>query len=482
MLAVVFTLGSCNNFLDEAPDNRVELDDLDKAAQLLTNAYSVASVAFTDWMSDDSDLIQGTVKRPEHEVFFWEDIEQGPDYQDTPEFYWYETYAAIAHANEVLNVLEELPAETEEDVLRKNAIEAEARLSRAYHHFMLVNVFGRQFDLQGSGGDPGVPYITEPETSFLVGYKRNSVKNVYDNIEEDLSIGLELINDNFFLNSGKYHFNRNAALAFASRFYLYRGDFVRCEAFSSQLLGNNPENFVRDFNSDEYQLAKSSITGYPSLYSSADDPANLLLVRKISLIHIPSLGYGPTTTFYRSLFADLNPFFQTTDERENPAFVKGINGVFPVRYDNLFERTSLNSNVGLPYHIEVAFRGEEVLLNRVEANIIRNNLDEAVADLQILVERRYSGGPVNLSIPFLRSWFGADDDPTFTDQLILFNFLLFERRKEFISQGMRWFDLKRLEIQLIRESGMSLDIDDPRRVIQIPKSAIEVGGLEPNPR
>ncbi|CAE7842843.1 susC [Symbiodinium microadriaticum] len=290
VVVMAMTITACDSFLDEVPDNRVDLNNLDKAAQVLTNAYAVASTGFTDWMTDDVDVTTGTTKRPEHDVFFWEDIEQGPSYQDTPEFFWYETYNAIAHANEVLNVLDELPAETTEELRKKDAIEAEARLARAYGHFMLVSLFGKPFNLQTSGSDPGVPYITEPEVNFIQLYERNSVRNVYERIEEDLLIGLEKVDDTFYANSGKYHFNRNAALAFASRYYLFRGDFLRCIEYSTRLLGNDPGSFVRDMTSETYQAAKSSTSGYPALFTSVEEPANLMLIRKISLIQIPNLG------------------------------------------------------------------------------------------------------------------------------------------------------------------------------------------------
>ena len=39
-------LVACDNYLEESPDNRVELNTLDKAAQLLTNAYSEAGYNF----------------------------------------------------------------------------------------------------------------------------------------------------------------------------------------------------------------------------------------------------------------------------------------------------------------------------------------------------------------------------------------------------------------------------------------------------
>ncbi|MGL1886825.1 MAG: RagB/SusD family nutrient uptake outer membrane protein [Reichenbachiella sp.] len=485
-IALLLIVGSCESFLDEAPDNRVALTDLDKASQLLTNAYSIASPVFTDWMTDDFIYTQGTTIRPSHQqLYAWEDVTAGHEEQDTPDFFWYETYNAIAHANEVLLVLDELESDTEEDENRRDAIEAEALLTRAYGHFMLVNMFGEHYG--GSGSPDGIPYIKTPEVDFLVEYDRRSVNRVYDAIEDDLLDGLELVNDTYYSNSGKYHFNTNAALAFAVRFYLYKRDFVRCLQYANQLLGNSPEAYVRDFTSDEYQDAKSSINGYPQLFSSADEPANLLLMRKISLFQRNDFAFGIEDNLYSSLYGT-NPF-GATDERENPAFVKGLNALFPVRYESLFERSSLNSNVGNPYHIGVMFKGEEVLFNRAEANLYSNKLDAAIADLQVITDRRYTGAEdLTLTLELIRGFYGAEDDPNFSDADAVLNYLLLEKRKEFLCQGLRWFDIKRYGMSVqhsyepVGGGIIELSSDDPRKVLQIPQSAQEVGGLEANPR
>ncbi len=487
MLAMgLLLIGGCNNFLDEVPDNRVSLNNLEKAGQLLTNAYSEASYAFTDWMTDNVAYTRGVNLRTNHqESYAWEDETTDATELDTPTFFWNATYNAIAHANEVLAVLETFEINNEEDAARKRAVESEALLTRAYGHFMLVNLFGRHYDEQRAGTDLGVPYVDTPETVFIKTYKRNTVQEVYDRVEEDMLRGLELADDSFFSNSGKYHFNRNAALAFASRFYLFKGEYQKCIEYSDELLGNDPSFFVRDLTSDEFLNASSSIDGYSQLYSSPDLPGNLLLIRKVSLVQRTDFGHGPTTTLYNNLFG-LNPFPGTVDERENPALVKGENGVFPIRYQSLFQRSSLNSNVGTPYHIHMAFRGEEVLFNRMEALIELNRLDAAINDLQVLVDNRYSGQPVTVTIELLREAFGVAGDPFISDKFVLDTYVQIERRKEFIVQGLRWFDIKRFELEvdhnLADGSVITLDKKDLRKVLQIPASAIEVGGLQPNPR
>ncbi len=483
-------VAGCDAFLDELPDNRVTLDNLEKASQLLTNGYSVASPAFTDYMTDNVTFTQGTTIRQNHEqLFSWTDGTTGPDEQDSPEFFWNETYNAIAHANEVLAVINDIPTTTEEERAHKDAIKGEARLIRAYGHFMLVNVFAPHYDPDNADTDLGIPYIKTPETTFLAKYERNTVAEVYEEIEDDLLRGLDLVNDNFYSNSGKYHFNRNAALAFASRFYLYRAadanDIQSCIRYSDQLLGSDPGSFVRDMTTDEFRNAKSSIDAYPQLYNSPDLQSNLLLMRKITLTHVPFFGHGIGRNEHSDLFA-LNPFTGSTDERENPALQMGINAVLPLRYEILFQRSSLNSNTGLYYCIAPIFRGEEVLLNRIEANTYFGNNTRAIADLQVFVERRYRGDDINITMEQLRSWFGAENDPDFTDFLILLNFVILERQKEFLLQGMRWFDIKRFGFEVVHitptEGAILLEADDPRKALQIPQSAIDVGGLEPNAR
>jgi starch-binding outer membrane protein, SusD/RagB family len=471
-VVILILLSGCDKYLEENPDNRVDLNTTEKAAQLLTNAYSSAAYTFTEWMSDNVTWTNGTVKLLEHnQAYEWLDVT--PDNQDTPTYFWTATYDAIAHANEVLAVIDDLPGER----ARRRAVQGEALLTRAYGHFMLVNLFAKHYDEETAGNDMGIPYVEEPERVFLKQYTRNSVREVYDKIEKDLLNGLRLVNDNFYANSGKYHFTRNAALAFASRFYLFKGDFENCINYSTQLLEGDPEVFVKDISGILGQTANPN--EFIQAFVSPTDQSNLLMIRNITNFPV-NVGHWPSPNLINALY-NSNPWFvdDVRTSNEYPIYLRGT-GWGLAKYEFLFERSSLTSNVGLYYTIMPVLRGEEVILNRAEAYAFSNNFDAAMADLQVIVKNRYEGNPA-VTLPVLRSYYGNNNNLVATVR-----FILDERRKEFMHEGLRWFDIKRYGIPVTHATQfldqLFLEADDKRKILQIPKAAIDVGGLEPNPR
>ena len=472
MAATALVASACGDYLEENPDNRVELNTMEKASQLLTNAYSSAGYSFTEWMSDNVSFTTGTVKLPEHnQAYLWEDITT--DSQDTPIYFWTSTYDAIAHANEVLAVIEDLPGERDQ----KLAVEAEALLTRAYGHFMLVNLFAKHYNAETAATDPGIPYVLEPEREFLKKYNRNTVEEVYDFIEADLKRGLRYVDASYYANSGKYHFTREAALAFASRFYLFKGDYTNCLDYSNQLLANDPSVFVKDITRllDETPNPDEFI----SAYTSPTDQSNLLVVRQVTNFPV-NVGYWPSPSLVSQLY-DSNPWFEedVRTSNEYPIYLRGT-GWAIAKFEFLFERSSLTSNVGLYYTIAPVFRGEEVLLNRAESFVYLNQSALAIDDLQTMVDLRYSGDP-DVNVADLKSYYGISND-----RVAILSYILDERRKEFMHEGLRWFDIRRynIPVQHLDQSGIAvtLEAEDPRKVLQIPKAAIDVGGLEPNPR
>lgn len=471
----VTLLTGCDKYLEENPDNRVELNNLEKAGQLLTNAYSAGGYEFTEWMTDNVTYTNGTTKLPEHvQAYEWKDV--FPVSQDTPTNYWENTYDAIAHANEVLAVVDDLPGEE----AQRDAVKGEALLTRAYGHFMLVNLFAKHYVAATADTDPGIPYPIEPERDFLVQYERLSVQEVYDMVEDDLLDGLKLVDASFYANSGKYHFTRDAALAFASRFYLFKGDWQKCVEYSTEMLGENPDVFVKDV----YTMLDQSSNDddFIRKYTAPTERSNLLMIRQVTNFPV-NVGFWPDFNLFANLFY-VNPFNSDDDARVSvrgyPVYQRGDNGICVNKYEFLFERSSITSNVGTYYTIATAFHGEEVLLNRAEAYTQLNQVSKALADLQVLARKRYTP-TVTLTAALLRNYYGSSNA-----QEVTLAYVLEERQKEFIHEGLRWFDLKRYRYSLrhVLQDGslITLEADDKRKVLQIPQAAIDVGGLAPNER
>ncbi|MCX2739743.1 RagB/SusD family nutrient uptake outer membrane protein [Pontibacter anaerobius] len=89
---------------------------------------------------------------------------------------WDDLYRGISRANNAIKYIPTTPGLTEEE---SNRLAAEARFFRAYAYFYLVRMFGE------------VPVITEPYESLDNLYvERNSVKEVYNLIEEDLKFAV----------------------------------------------------------------------------------------------------------------------------------------------------------------------------------------------------------------------------------------------------------------------------------------------------
>lgn len=489
------SLCSCDSYLDEVPDSRISITSTAQVSELLTNAYSKSSYLFTDGMTDDvSYIAANNVLEKMQQLYRWQ-VCTFED-QDTPAYYWSQTYNALSHANQALQSLAKLPNSPE-----KQAALAEAYLTRAYGHFMLVNVFGKHYNPATSSQDLGVPYITEPEDVLVKSYRRKTVAEVYDLVEKDMLKGLQTVDNSFYKNTGKYHFTKQAALAFASRFYLYKKEYDQCIKYSNQLLGSNPSRYIRKYAD---VLAGQGPSGIARVFSDTKLDANLMLIRQqMSYQLYYGVGYRTTPTISLQLFLD---FRNRLDKRSLIFYVgNGANSsVYPPKHEPLFQRASLTSSSGIPYSVVVVFRGEEVLLNKLEA--LSMQMQEAKKAKNTAEERRLRAQIINEIHPLVKDRYNIPDrGPNYTYSLgnypqynhfrrgganivtdstgFVSQFVQDEKRREFVNEGLRWFDIKRRN-QVIRHTlsdGTIQELDslDSRKAMQIPAYAI-TNGLKPN--
>lgn len=471
ILITIFSLTlffGCDDYLDETPDNRQTITSLDDVSELLVSAYTDGSQFFLEWRTDNVAAIFDNTQVDWMTENYQYRLVQSSAQQDTPSYLWETTYNAIAHANQALEALDEISGG--DDDFRKS-LRGEALICRAYNHFILANVFSQHYN-DANKGTLGIPYITAPETSLKVEYERGTLEETYQLIEKDLLEALPLISDAYYTGLGKYHFTKNAANAFASRFYLFTQDFDKCIEYSNKIIGNGTigTTYVRDMAAVFTGTSSAQIADQ---FNDITQAYNLFVSRKESTGDRYYFGYRTNTSVINEVIR-IN-IQRDSDERDY-FYNYGTQARSQPKYNELFRYTT--ATTGFPYIVVTEFRSEEVIFNRMESYIMQNRLQEALDDYNVFATLRYTNGG-QLSLQNVVDYFGG------TEQEAMLEFILSERRKEFLNESLRWYDIKRHNIEVthvdVNGDTYVLEAEDLKKAIQIPQKAT-VNGIEANPR
>lgn len=517
MLASVAILASCSDQLDTLPDNRTTLDTPKKIAGLLVTAYPDRTpTLFNEWMSDNTDYMgaqnsQGN--RGGDQYFFWQEQTEGGN--DSPEMVWMLYYEGVYKANEALAAIDDQGG-PKNDILRNS--KGEALLIRAYDHFILANEFCRPYNGKTSTKDAGLYYATgiADFSAAAEQSNRGTVADVYEKIAADIEAGIPLLNDTYEVP--KYHFNKQAAYAFATRFYLYYEKWEKAKEYADKLLGSNPAASLRDYRALQAMPLSKSDQAVKSAeaYCSASADCNLLVQTSVSNA---GMALGPwliskryTLTNYLSeteLFNSNNIWGTSSNLIWKPFTVNSGENNFALlmKLSREFEVRNTTTGSGYLRTLNVDFTMDEALLNRAEAEIMLGQNDAACADMTIWMKNFFNTN-VTLTPTSVQTYFktvpyayadAAKMVPSFKKHISprftidaegsvqesLLQCLLNFRRIETVHQGMRWMDIRRYNIEiprrLIGANGKPsknldwLEKDDPRQVVQIPQSIREAG-------
>ncbi len=505
----VFAVACADDFLDKMPDSRTMVDSKTKVRKLLVSAYPQGgSSVFTELASDnivDEGEANPNVEDIYIEMAYWKDMKRTSN--DDTKSYWENCYNAIANANLALESIEKLKGKDFQ------AEKGEALIARAYAHFCLVNIFAKHYNIATADKDLGIAYMTKGETALNPKYQRNSVADVYKKIEADIEAGLPLISDEIY-EQPRYHFNKAAANAFAARFYLYYGKWEKAVKCANEVADKG--------------LIDWAYLG--SLSTRINFRAKALINDKASLLLIPDVSnaeyiFGPWyecarinhTNFIAERETGTNkmPWGQLDPKSSynsplfvingNPNFSKTIFAQVP-RY---FEYTDPVAKIGYARTVYNVFTVDEALLVRAEANIHLGNYNEALADLNAWTRNYFKNAPeVTMqqvmdfydNIPYSEP--SADGltqkkklNPVYftvkdKEHENMLHYVLQCRRLLTMHSGLRWYDVKRMGIEVPRlqkqKTGEyklieTLVLGDNRRAIQLPSDVI-ASGLEPNPR
>lgn len=516
VLAVsTLSLSSCNDYLDTLPDNRTPIDTEQKVAQLLVTAYpDISNMLLNETMSDNADYYgdkNPNGERVGDQMYFWQDVTEADN--EAPLNIWQSCYSAIANANQALASIEEMGGATTSSL---RTSKAEALLCRAYSHFLLVNEFCKHYNTETGKTDLGIPYSDKVEM-ILDHTDRGNVADVYARIDKDIQEALPLVSNDY--NVPKYHFNKNAAYAFAARFYLYYEKWDQVVKYADMCLGENPASSLRDWKA--MGALTSDFDAIAQYYVGADLSSNLLLSTYISST---GLYFGPYVYFKR--YSHGTYLSKNEDLTAANVWGKGKYYYQPfIRNGNnfdlaqiwklpyMFEYKDPVARTGLAHTVSVVFSTDELLLNRAEAYIMQKQYDKALADLNLWMHNiidtetvlttesiqkfynsvtySYSDAKKMLSTvkKHLNPVFAIDAEGSVQETML--QCVLGFRRIETLHQGLRWFDVKRYGIEIVRRlmgpAGTPVELldvlkkDDLRRAVQIPLD-IREAGLKANPR
>ncbi len=421
LVSSAFMFASCSDFLDMAPDQRTEINTPEAVRKLLVSAYPSGNWATIGELSSDNMVDNNSphvspwasgvnkdkpiyynllsMEKMDDELFAFEPVTASMG-TDSPSSVWQGCYTAIATANHALEAIAKLEAEGV-DPSEFEASKGEALLVRAYNHFILANVFCQAYKgADASREDLGIPYVTEVEDVLQGKYERGTVTDVYEKIKKDLEEGLPLIDDASY-TVAKYHFNTNAAHAFAARFYLFAHEYDKVIEHANIVLGGEDASAAAPLMRDLTKFdGCSTLDSYVNVWLDYESPANLMFIPTYSItmrVLISGYRYGVNhDAAYGSIYG-LGPTWRTI--MPHPfvfavgAFTNGRQdyGLAITTCGEKFEYTDKVSGIGYPHIVRREFTTEETLLCRAEAYLMKAALeggneqyiDKAFADLTV---------------------------------------------------------------------------------------------------
>ncbi|SDC51888.1 RagB/SusD family nutrient uptake outer membrane protein [Pedobacter soli] len=474
--AILLLTPSCNKYLDTNPDNRTEINSVDKVAQLVGTAYPAYDyLTFTEAASDNTEDKGpgiGTVTDITSRPYFWQDVAGSST--NTPTNYWTGCYRGIAAANQALEAIDQNnfgPA-----VL---PYKGEALVARAYAHFMLVTLFAKAYVIGGANDAPGIPYVTVPETEVIKQYDRETVKSTYEKIEKDLTEGIALLSASAY-SVPKFHFTPAAAHAFASRFYLFKGEWQKVIDHASAISTENFANIIRPINSTLNAMAYAD---YKVALTKDDQKYNLLLANQYSTYQrtYPRYGYG----------ANLVKMFSAGYNITGKAYAfkiayTTVPNYTTGKYSEFFYVTNQIANTGQPYIMSPLLTTDEALMNRAEAYARLNQFDNAIKDVNIMLSQTVKSYVASdaATLDKIKAFYSITDS-----QEAVIKIILETKKSIFLQEGIRWMDILRNRLTVKHnvldavgnETFIELGPDDNRRMFQLPEEA-RLSGVPLNPR
>lgn len=388
---------------------------------------------------------------------------------DRVQLAWRQIYNGINKANVAID---NMPNVSGSDVVKTRLIN-EAKFIRGLLYFHAVRLWG------------GVPIVLHPATSINVESlksKRETVDAVYAQIITDLTDAEALPSTYTGTNVGRA--TSGAAKAILAKVYLTRKDWPNAILKAKEVINGGYgyalfENFADVFN-------KTQKNGKEHIFSVQFEPNQAGNGSSGSTFQATSFT-GFTATEPADIISDVTLFYNIYapgDTRRDVSYTKQLlnpaTGTLYTFPKPIFSKYLDKTNLAAPSNVAINFpiiRYADILLSLAEATNEKDGATAEALELVNQVRRRAFGKAINT--PDV----AVDLAGLSTDQLR--EAIREERKKEFVQEGQRWFDLVRWGtlVTEVKKVTAKNSVSERNNLYPIPQSErnIDPIGLPQNP-
>ncbi|HEY8389282.1 MAG TPA: RagB/SusD family nutrient uptake outer membrane protein [Parasegetibacter sp.] len=404
ILINLFVLSSCNKYLDVKPKGKRLLETTADYNAWLDNVSAIANGIPNEILQLQDNIDNTSVKLPvisvNDRIYTWQQqyvVETTP-----PPVIWKDFYESIYYFNTVLAGIDEATGGTPEE---KKKLKSEALVGRALSYLYLVNLYGKQYNPATADQDLAVPFVTSNDLNTPTP-RRSTVKEIYDYIINDLTTAIpDLPADN---STNRFRGAVASAYSVLARTYLLMGNYVNA-AKNAQFALDNGQDEVLDYSTMPSAAGISNLVTRPgTIYGR--------------LFKTTYLQLYPTLDFLRT--------FDTKDLRMAYYYLYTNDYSFNTRGQTLFFGMGAAYSNAFP---NCGTSVEEMRLILAECAARANDLPTAIEELHLLRKARFK--PADY-VKFESS-----------DKEEVLQKILAERSFEFAFNGLRWFDMRRLDAE-----------------------------------
>jgi tetratricopeptide (TPR) repeat protein len=445
LLPVLMLSAACTKeFLDKKPDQSLvvpqTLQDfqalLDNAQVNNLNMPALQEVASDDNTVSDAGWASVTVPMYKNSYTWAQDIYAGsPDVFD-----WNDRYQQIFYANVVLEGLDKLGA-ADKASPQFGVEKGSALFYRAFALWQVAQLFCKPYVAATAAQDIGVPVRTSSDINQVS--KRASVAETYGQVISDLREAVPLLPQAVSIKTRP---SQAAGLGLLARVYLSMGDYASAGDFAGRALS-------------QYD----TLLDYSQLNAAAGFP----FARYNGEVIFHSMEYGTSFSNQSRLLVDsvLYVSYLPGDLRQQLYFKSVMAG-----------HTYKGSYSGSSTFFD-GIATDELYLIKAECEARLGDSSAALSDLNVMLATRWVPGSF---VPLT----AATADGALT-------LILQERRKELLFRGLRWTDLRRLNLDPSRTVTLTRTVDgvsytlapnSPRYVFPIPDLVIRLSHIAQNPR